>query len=206
LSPEPPPSEAAAKRAAGGRKFWISFGEVIAVLALAIAALNYWDSHRDHVKAARREALAEKAQTALVLRGVADAGGRKILLSAAKDAQTIQSQRFTFPSEVLPEVMEVRAARPQIDLVWFQTGLNHALDRAKVGGAGEAVLPVAVETVFVEDGETHIDRSLYDLGFAYRSRLLLGRALRLEGLALARSAIAAPTRALVDARWRAAHP
>ena len=41
-------------------RLWITIGELVGVLALVIAGLNFWDSHRERVSDARREAAADR--------------------------------------------------------------------------------------------------------------------------------------------------
>lgn len=197
MSQAPPETPAARKR----RRFWLNVGEVAAVLAVVIAGLSYWDGHREHAQAARQAAVQARAKAAFVLRGSADAGGRRIVLEAVDPTQAIQSQRYLFPAEVLDHAMEVSAARPQIDLVWLEAGLDRALDQARVKTDGEARLPVAITTTYVEDGETRIDRSLYEVGYAWRSRLLLGRRLTLQGIALIQRGVGGDLRTSVNRRW-----
>jgi hypothetical protein len=182
-------------------RFWLTLGEVTAVLAVAIAGLSYWETHREHGKAAAQAAAEARARAALVLEGAADAGGRRVVLKAVRPGQVVQSQRYLFPAAVLDHAMEVVAATPQIDLAWIEAGLERALDRAHAKGAGEARLPVAIVTTYVEDGETRSDRSLYVVGYAWRSKLILGRQVRLQGIALERRGVAGDLKALVDRRF-----
>ena len=194
----PPDPQPAAKRS---RRFWLTVGEVVGVLAVLIAGLNYWDSHREHAQAAKQADAEAKAQAALVITGQADAGGRRIVLRALKSDQAIQSQRYIFPAKVLDHAMEVSAAAPQIDAGWIAAGLARALDDANAKGDGEAQLPVGILTTYVEDGETRTDRSLYKVGYAWRSRFLLGRQITLQGISLSQRGVGGDLQALVNQRW-----
>ena len=198
---DPAASPPARKRRQG---FWLTAGEVIGVLALAIAALNYWDSHRQHAEETKHAEIQARAEAAFVATGVADSGGRRIVLQPLKPTQAIQSQRYLFPKDVLDHTMEVSAARPQINLDWIANGLRRALDEAHVKAAGEARLPLAIVTTYVEDGDTRTDRSIYQIGYAYHPRLLGGMQIRLQGIALARRAIDSDPQASVDKRWATA--
>lgn len=192
--PSPPP---APRRG----RFWLNVGEAAAVLAVIIAGLSYWDAHREHALTEKQIDAQARARAAFVIKGAADAGGRKIVLEAVAPTQVIQSQRYVFPSAILDHAMEVTAARPQIDAGWISAGLDRALDAANAKGDGEATLPVGVVTTYVEDGETRADRSLYQIGFRYRSRFLMGRQIALQGISLVRRGIAGDPRAAVDRRW-----
>lgn len=194
---EPPPPE----RKRG--RLWISIGEGAAVLAVAIAALSYWDTHREHVAEAGRAAQESQARSAFVIRAAADAQGRRLTLDAVEAGQVIQSQRYIFPRAILDHPMEVAAARPQIDAAWIESGLDRALGAAHVKGDGEARLPVAIASDYVEDGQAREDRSLYLIGYRWRSRFLVGRQIILQGLSLRRRAVGGDLQALVDQDWRA---
>ena len=98
--------------------------------------------------------------------------------------------------------MEVSAARPQIDLGWIEGGLRReVVQRRTAGGAadGEATLPVGIVTTFVQDGDIRTDQSLYRLGYAWRSRLLGGPRLALQGVSLIRRATPGDLRRTVEA-------
>jgi len=185
-----------------GQGFWLTAGEIIGVLALIVAALNAWDNHRQHEEAVREAAGEARAQAAFVAVGEADPHGRQIVISALKPSQAIQSERFWFPKAVLDHDMQITAARPRIETGWIEGGLKHALGAAHAGKSGDATLPVAIETTFVEDGETRRDTSLYRVGFSWRPRLF-GTAISLSGIALDTRGVHGDARASVEARWRA---
>ena len=193
-------------RAAPRRRqaFWLTASEVIGVVALLIAGLNFWDSHRQHAEEARHSETRAKAQAAFVVTGTADAAGRRLSLTPLKPGQAIQSQRYIFPCEVLDHAMEVSAARPQVDAEWIGEGLRHALAAARIRDAGEAGLPVGIVTTYVEEGDTIVDRSIYQIGYAWRPRLLGGPQIRLQGIALSRRAIGGDPKALAEQRWASA--
>jgi hypothetical protein len=185
------------------RRFWLTVGEVVGVLALVIAGLNYWEAHREHAAAEHHQAAEAQARAAFVMVGAADAAGAKIMIDPLKPAQAIQSQRYIFPTAILGHEMEVSAARPQIDAAWIEAGLRKALDAAHAKGDGEARLPVGVVTTYVEDGDTRTDSSIYLVGYAYRSRFLGGLKITLQGLSLGRRAVKGDLQAEVNRRWAA---
>lgn len=183
------------------RRLWLTIGEVASIGALAIAVLSYLDNRRQHQ--AQEQALQTQAHAPLVLVGTADDKGHALMIAAAASGQILQSQRYQFPSEVLDHPMEVTAARPQIDLAWVAHGLDRALDAAHAPDRGEARLPVAIVTTYLEDGTPHTDRAVYVVGVAWHSRLLVGRALRLQGLALGARSPRGDATAIVERRWAA---
>ena len=183
-------------------RFWITLSELVGVLALGIAGLNYWDSHRQHADDTRREAAAGAAHSALVLEADMEADGARLALRPANAAQVVQSQRYLFPYAVLGHAMEVSAARPQIDLDWIAGGLRAEIARARKAGSagadGEGSIPVGVFTTYVEDGDVLTDASLYRLGYAWRGRLFGGPKLALQGISLVRRAVKGDLRQAVE--------
>ena len=186
-------------------RLWITISELVGVLALVIAGLNFWDSHRERVTDARREAAAERAasgRSAFVVSGQMEADGARLTFQPLNSAQAIQSQRYLFPRAVLGHAMEVSAARPQIDVGWIEGGLRREVAERRKAGAGangEATLPVGIVTTFVQDGDVRTDQSLYRLGYAWRSRLFGGPRLALQGVSLIRRGVPGDLRRAVEA-------
>ena len=174
------------------------------MLALLVAGLNYWDAHRQHAEEAKRAVVRARAEAAFIATGAADSSGRDIVLAPLTQGQAIQTQRYVFPADVLDHPMEISAARPQIDVDWIAAGLRRALDGAHVKSSGEARLPLAITTTYVEEGDTRTDRSIYQIGYAYRPRLLGGMQIRLQGIALSRRAASGDLQIMVNARWAVA--
>ena len=166
--------------------FWLTAGEIIGALALVFAALNYWDSHKQHVDEVRQTTAEKRAQAAFIVTGAANSEGRRMVLKSLKSSQAIQSQRYYFPHAILGRAMEVSAAEPQIDLGWIEDGLRKA---PRSGKTGESTLPVAIVTTYVEDGETRADTSLYRIGYGWTTALFGGPKFRLQGIALNRRAL-----------------
>lgn len=195
-----------------GRRFWLTVGEVVAVLGLALAGLGYWQNHRDRQQTLRQEA--EKAQvrsrSVFLMRGEADEDGERVMLEPSSPAQVVQTQRYLFPTPVLAHGKEIGAGRLQIDLAWFGDGLKKTLKAARETGAplpkGEARLPVGVITRYVENGETRTDQSIYRVGYLAEPGLFGAVKLRLLGATLVRRDVRGDVRAAVDAAWRAEAP
>lgn len=215
MSDTDPPSEpksSTSAPAASGRRFWLTVGEIVAVLGLGLAGLNYWENHRD-----REETLAQAAKQAqaqkvsvFVMRASADADGKRVMLEPTNAGQVVQSQRYLFPAPVLGHAREIGAGRTQIDLAWFEGGLRGALKAAHKDGAaypvGEAMLPVGVMTTYVENGETHTDQSLYRVGYVADPGMLGALKLHLTGAALVRRGVAGDLQAAVDGAWKPPMP
>jgi len=79
--------------------------------------------------------------------------------------------------------------------------LNRAMEAAHVKGLGHGRLPVVIETTYVEDGDTRLDASLYDVGYDWKPRLFGGEHIRLDGLALVRRRVTGDGRKQVDGAW-----
>ena len=186
-------------------RLWLTIGEVAAVLGVLIAGLNSWDSHREHVEDAKRGA-APAVSPAFVLEASPQAGGRRLALTSVEPRQVIQSQRFMFPSQVLGHAIELTAAAPRIDSDWIAPGLDRALDAAHARKTGDARVPVAVITAYLQDGAVRQDRSIYLIGYAWKGHFLGGREIILQGLALRRRGAVGDLQASVDQDWKALHP
>ena len=183
-------------------RLWIGVGEVAAVVAVVIAGLNYWESHREHADQARREAAqAQQAglAQALVLTATPQDGGRRLALRPVDSSQVIQSQRYLFPATVLGQPMDVAAAAPAIEAGWIAGGLSKALDARRAKGEGRGRVPVGVITSYLANGAPREDRAVYLVGYAWKGRLFGGRAITLEGVAFVRRA--GDLQAAVDHAW-----
>jgi hypothetical protein len=189
-------------------RLWLTIGEGAAILAVIIAALNYWDSHREHVDQARRDAAqasrdaAQASQaslaSALILQGDLESEGRRLGLKSVDPSQVIQSQRFIFPQAVLDHPVDVTAQAPGIDAGWISAGLDKLLDARHAKGDGRDRVPVAVVTTYLEHGQSRQDRSLYLVGYAWKHRFLGGREITLQGLAFRSRAGSGDLQAAVD--------
>jgi len=91
------------------RRFWLTVGEVVAVLGLVLASLSFWENHRDRQQAQRQEAVKAQAQSrsVFVMRAQADEDGERVLLEPTAPAQVVQTQRYLFPTPVLGHAKEI---------------------------------------------------------------------------------------------------
>src|SRR5689334_8184107 len=156
---------------------WLTLAEFVGIAALLIAALGYWDNHRDRVQAEKERAAAEKQHQAEAKAGAlkqtflmtGQAQGKDLVrLSAVHHEQVIQTQAISFPSDVRSG-SETTTGNPRIEAGWFEGGLEKALkDRGVKAERGR--VPVGVETNYIEDGQAKTDRSIYLLGYSLHSR------------------------------------
>jgi hypothetical protein len=206
IQDEPPPKKRLSLRKP-------SLTEVVGVAALLIAGLGYWDSHRERLQQDREKVAAEHARAAaeadqgkarqqeaqrdalkhaLLLTGVPATG--ELRLQSARPEQVIQMQTLWFPSEVRPDSVAT-TGNPRIEARWIEDRLR------KAAKPDDHRLPVAVETSFIEDGETRTDRAVYLIGFSLHGRLVGGPKVEFEGLSLARRGVSGDLQGAVNGLW-----
>lgn len=172
--------------AARVRRRLLNLGEVIAVLALIISALTLWNSYRERTNTEAEHAK-ESAQTArkaavLTLKATPDKEGRALTLAPRSDDQSIQSQKVSFPAKLGLSPAET-SSDARIDRNWFANALVGARKDAGVADTpGDARLPVMIETHFLVDGEEHVDRGVFEVGYATSHGFLSGTDIHLRGL------------------------
>ncbi len=172
--------------AARVRRRWINLGELVAVLALLISALTFWNSYRERTNAEAEHA-SESAQTAkkaatLILKATPDKEGRTLALAPRADEQAIQSQTISFPAKLGLSPAET-SSDSRIEKGWFESALVAARKAAGVADApGDARLPVVIETHFLSDGDPHVDRAIYEIGYATSHSFIGGTDIHLRGL------------------------
>ena len=188
----------------------LSLAEIVGVLALVLAGLGYWDAHRDRVLSEKERAAAAREHEAQVRAGAAkpaflmigsqESDGDRVRLSSVHADQVIQTQTVWFPSAIRADSVET-TGNPRLEADWMQDGLRKAAGKAKTGRA-----PVAVQTVYIEDGQTKTDRALYLVGYSLHSRVLRGDRLKLEGLSLVRRGVTGDMQAAAGALWAPPKP
>lgn len=193
----------------------LTLAEIVGVAALVLAGLGYWDSHRERQQQDRERAQAEREHAkaeaeqgrtrvqqaqqeamrhALVLTGTPAAGGSELKLQPVRGEQVIQNQTLWFPTEVRPDSVST-TGNSRIQASWIEDRLR------RVAKPDDRRLPVAIETTFIEDGQTRTDRALYLIGFSLHGRLIGGPRVELEGLSLARRDIGAAQQGAANGNW-----
>jgi hypothetical protein len=187
---------------------WLTLAELVGVLALVIAGLGFWDSHRERTQADRERAEAAREQRveralkqSFLMLGTPDKDGEKVRLSTVHAEQVIQTQTLWFPADIRADSVET-TGNPRLEAGWIEDGLRKAVGKAG-GKPKRGRLPVGIVTVFIEDGQTRTDRAIYQLGYSLHPRVLLGAKVELEGLTLARRGVAGDLQAAVNAQWAA---
>ena len=178
----------------------LTIAEVVGICALAVAALGYWDSHRDRQAAEKNQeaqAAAQALKQSFVMKGeVADKGGLLRLVPIHAE-QVIQDQTLWFPKDVRGDKVET-TGDPRVEAGWIADGVRKAAEKAK---AESGRVPVTVTTDFIQDGQTRTDQSVYVVAYTLHHRLLQGDLVKLEGLSLARRNISGDPQAAADRIW-----
>jgi hypothetical protein len=188
---------------------WLSLAELVGIVAVVIAALGYWDTHRERTQTARARAAAELEKRAeakagalklsFLMTGTPEGGGDRLRLATVHPEQVIQIQALSFPSDVRGDAVQT-TGNPRIEVGWFEGGLDKAL-HARGSKAHQGRLPVGVVTVFIEDGQTKTDRALYLVGYSLHPRVLRSDKVELEGLSLVRRGVSEDVQGAVDGLW-----
>ncbi len=186
---------------------WLTLAEIVAVAALVITGLSFWDSHRERIREDRDRAaaVAEKAAQAkaaalrqtFVMTGAREGDGAKVVLTSVNDGQVIQTQTVWFPSQLRSDSVET-TGNPRLEAGWIENGLRKHAGKARTGR-----VPVGVLTVFIEDGQTKTDRAIYQLGYSIHPRTLRADKVELEGLSLARRGVSGDLQAAAGSLWSA---
>lgn len=185
---------------------WLTLAELVGILALVVAALGWWDNHRerlqqDQERAAEArtraaEAKRESLKSSFLLTGSVEGDGRRVRLASAHADQVIQTQTVIFPSAVRGDPVET-TGNPRIEADWFEGGLK----KAGVKAGQPRRVPVGVVTTYVEDGDMKTDRAIYAVASTLQGRLLRGARLQLDGISLVRRGVGGDLQAAVDAAW-----
>jgi hypothetical protein len=193
---------------------WLSLAELVGIIAVAIAALGYWDTHRERAQTDRErvaearekqaEAKAGVLKLTFLMTGAPESGGERLRLTTVHSEQVIQTQAVTFPSEIRGDAVQT-TGNPRIDAGWFEDGLGKAL-HARGDKRHQGRMPVGVATSFIEDGQEKTDQAIYLIGYSTHPRVLRADKVEMEGLSLVRRGAAGDLQAAVDAIWTRQNP
>jgi len=185
---------------------WLTLAEIVGVSALVIAGLGYWDNHRERIQAERERAAESRERQAqdrisalkqtFVLTGSPNESGDRIRIGTVHPEQVIQTQELWFPTAIRADSVRT-TGNPRIESDWVAR-VAKAEGKAKNGRVAVGVL-----TVFIEDGQTKTDRSVYYVGYSRQDRALRADKITLEGLSLARRGVAGDLQKAADALWAA---
>ena len=184
---------------------WLSLAEIVGVVAVVVAVLGYWDSHRERIQESREKALAARERQVearanalkqtFLMTGTLEGSGDRIRLASQRPEQVIQTQTIWFPRQVRPSSVET-TGNPRLEVSWVEDGLRKT--KAETGR-----VPIGVLTVFIEDGVTKTDRAVYQVGYSLHGRTLRPDEVDLDGLSLARRGVTGDLQAAADTLWAA---
>lgn len=188
---------------------WITLGEAVAIAAVAISGLTFWNSYED-----RRDARAEKAVEAarettpapFYLKASANGDGSTLALTPVVADHVIQGQTLRVPPAfALSPVTTTSDARVEAD--WFGDALKADRKTRSLPDEtqGDERVPVLIETDYLAGGNAMKARAFYDIGYALEGHFLRGASIRLRGLSLIGKAPAddAAADARLAALWEA---
>lgn len=194
------------KPSASGRKAWwswIRISEVVGVVAVIIAILNFWDNHSERRLAEKAQVAADQRAAiapAFVLVGTADADGGRIRLSPVRADQPIQSQVFFFPADIRDKPVQTTGAA-RIEAGWIEGGLRKAAGKDGADG-GDLRLPVGISTTYLADGDMRTDNAVYDVGYRLEHRFMRPSRVVLEGLSVVRRGVRGDLRTASEQLYR----
>ena len=172
---------------------WITLAELLAIAAVAISALTLWNSYRERsateTEHAVESAKASRTASILILHATADKEGKLLTLAPRLDAQVVQGQTISFPKALDLSPVET-TGNARIERNWLENALVRARRAAEAPDktVGDARLPLFIVTRYLVDGDAHVDRAIYELGYATDHSFIGGTSVRLRGLSRAGSA------------------
>jgi hypothetical protein len=179
---------------------WLTLGEIIAVIAVAISAVGLWKGWDD-----KRETpvLVEKQVTVpLTLRAEPHGEGKAVSFEPVEPGHAVQSLDIRFPAALGTSAVD-GSSDIRLSASYFEDALLG--ERDKRGAAkeptGERQLPLLIATRYVENGTVREDRAIYALAYHVREGgLLSDRSLRLGAIRLVARGPGA-SQAALDRRW-----
>ena len=131
--------------------------------------------------------------------GSLDRDGGSVRLTPVHPEQVIQTQTVWFPAAIRTDSVGT-TGNPRLEAGWIQDGVRKASSQDG-GKSKEGRVPVGVQTVYIEDGETRTDNAVYELAYSLHPRFLQGDKVELDGLSLARRGVGGNLQAAVNGLW-----
>jgi hypothetical protein len=151
---------------------WITFGELIAVGALAISAIGLWNSWNDG-KSSKPEVVVEKPRTIpLALRGKVVDDARALVISPVESSHALDSATLTIAGRTIEVGSDGRLSASDV-----QSIVGKPDDKVRTGSA-----PVQVKARYVEAGNDRTGGGRYRIAYQWKDGgLFSGRELRFTG-------------------------
>jgi hypothetical protein len=155
---------------------WLTFGELLAVAAVAISALGLWKSwNSDQQPTTIVERVEQRRPIALTLRGKVQSEGRYLEIAPVEPGHALQSLVIQLPNKSHVDVGS--------DGQLTANDVEDALGKDAKRGKGTQRLSVRIRAKYVEAGESRESSGNYALSYRWEGGgLFSGRSLRLTGL------------------------
>ncbi|HKP34642.1 MAG TPA: hypothetical protein VJT70_07675 [Sphingomicrobium sp.] len=158
------------------RRRWISFGELIALAALAVSAAGVWIAWQTNSKDEPTRIVEQRPAVPLALRGTVENDGRTLVIIPADSSHALQSLKVTVKgSSPIEAGSDGRISAGDVE---------SALKNREKEPKGEALsVPVRIDARYVESGADRRGGGSYILRYKWEGGGLFGgRSLRLLGL------------------------
>jgi hypothetical protein len=158
------------------RRRWISFGELIALAALAVSAAGVWIAWKANSKDEPTRVVEQRTSVPLALRGTVENDGRTLIVAPADPSHALQSLTVTIKGASSIEA----GSDGRISARDIESALKDGPKESK-----EAVqrVPVRINAHYVEGGADRRGGGNYVLRYKWEGGGLFGgRSLRLVGL------------------------
>ena len=153
---------------------WLTLGEVLAVVAVAISALGLWKTW-DGDQRPTTTVVEQRRPIALTLRGKAADDGRTLEISAVEQTHALQSLTIALPGKPAIDV----GSDGQLAAGDVEAALGKTAEHAR----GTLRQPVRIKADYVEAGEMRHASGKYVLAYRWEGGGLFGgHSLRLTGL------------------------
>jgi hypothetical protein len=158
------------------RRRWISFGEIIALAALAVSAVGVWVAWKSNGNDKPTRVVEQRQPIPLTLRGISDSAGSEITISPVDPSHALQSATVTIKGA--PAIELGSDGRLQASDV--QAALK---DRPREEKDRTYSVPVRIAAHYVEKGADRRGGGTYALRYRWEGGGLFGgRTLRLGSL------------------------
>ena len=156
---------------------WLTLGELLAVIAVAISALGLWQNWK--AKDQPTTVVEQRQPIALALRGKAEDDGRKLVITPVEQGHALQSLAIAVPGSK-------SAVTLGSDGELSANDLEDALGKSAETGKGTHRLRVRIQADYVESGENRQSSGNYALTYRWKDGGLFGgRSLRLVSMSRA---------------------
>lgn len=181
-------------------KLSVRFSDFVALIALLIAGASYLESRASNQFVRHRM----EADRILVLRASLDNDDR-ISLTPIREDHVVQATIFTFPNEVRRSQVELHAEAAVLNSEWIESGLGRSAEHARQRDSVAVIngeLPVGITTVYLVDGVSRADCSVYKLSYLATVPDIGPVTVKLQGMAIAERGVDCDgLRLRVENRW-----